>query len=430
MLFLPLVSRDSYKIMIRILHTADWHLGQTFFGYDRTEEHGVFLNWLAEEIRQKEIDALIIAGDVFDVSNPSAASQSMYYHFIYRVTAENPTLQIVIVAGNHDSAARLEAPLPLLQAMRTEVRGVVRKSDDGEIDYDHLTVELKNRDGEVELLCMAVPFLRQGDYPTVPTEGNPYAEGVRELYTQLLQRLWKRRKENQSILAIGHLQAIGSEIAEKDYSERTVIGGLECVSPDAFSEQIAYTALGHIHKAQRVSGRENVRYAGSPIPMSFAEKHYHHGVVEVTFDGGCAVDIMRVECPRLIPLMSVPNGEPASPEIVLEILKELPVTEGAAPYLEVKVLLDEPEPMLRQEVEEALADKNYRLARIVSTYRNETGNAEKENENWKRGLQEMSPLQIAQSAFEKIYQVEMPEELTDLFQEAYLAATRKEEEEE
>ena len=429
MLFLPLVIRDSYKIMIRILHTADWHLGQTFFGYDRMEEHEVFLNWLAEEIRQKEIDALIIAVDVFDVSNPSAASQSMYYQFIYRVTAENPYLQIVIVAGNHDSAARLEAPLPLLQAMRTEVRGVVRKLEGGEIDYDHLTVELKNRKGEVELLCMAVPFLRQGDYPAVQTEGNPYAEGVCELYAQLLQRLWKRRTENQAILAIGHLQATGSEIAEKDYSERTVIGGLECVSPEAFSEQIAYTALGHIHKAQRVSGRENVRYAGSPIPMSFAEKHYHHGVVMVTFDGGCAVDIERLECPKLIPLVSVPNGEPVSPEAILEALKELPETEAVAPYLEVKVLLEEPEPMLRQEIEEALADKNYRLARIVSTYRTETGNTTKENENWKRGLQEMSPLQIAQSAFEKIYQVEMPVELTDLFEEAYLAATRKEEEE-
>ena len=429
MLFLPLVIRDSYKIMIRILHTADWHLGQTFFGYDRMEEHEVFLNWLAEEIRQKEIDALIIAGDVFDVSNPSAASQSMYYQFIYRVTAENPYLQIVIVAGNHDSAARLEAPLPLLQAMRTEVRGVVRKLEGGEIDYDHLTVELKNRKGEVELLCMAVPFLRQGDYPAVQTEGNPYAEGVCELYAQLLQRLWKRRTENQAILAIGHLQATGSEIAEKDYSERTVIGGLECVSPEALSEQIAYTALGHIHKAQRVSGRENVRYAGSPIPMSFAEKHYHHGVVMVTFDGGCAVDIERLECPKLIPLVSVPNGEPVSPEAILEALKELPETEAVAPYLEVKVLLEEPEPMLRQEIEEALADKNYRLARIVSTYRTETGNTTKENENWKRGLQEMSPLQIAQSAFEKIYQVEMPVELTDLFEEAYLAATRKEEEE-
>ncbi|MFQ9234628.1 MAG: exonuclease SbcCD subunit D [Bacteroides ovatus] len=416
--------------MIRILHTADWHLGQTFFGYDRTEEHEVFLNWLAEEIRQKEIDALIIAGDVFDVSNPSAASQSMYYQFIYRVTAENPYLQIVIVAGNHDSAARLEAPLPLLQAMRTEVRGVVRKLEGGEIDYDHLTVELKNRKGEVELLCMAVPFLRQGDYPAVQTEGNPYAEGVRELYAQLLQRLWKRRTENQAILAIGHLQATGAEIAEKDYSERTVIGGLECVSPEAFSEQIAYTALGHIHKAQRVSGRENMRYAGSPIPMSFAEKHYHHGVVMVTFDGGCAVDIERLECPKLIPLLSVPNGEPVSPEAILEALKELPETEAVAPYLEVKVLLEEPEPMLRQEIEDALADKNYRLARIVSTYRTETGNTTKENENWKRGLQEMSPLQIAQSAFEKIYQVEMPVELTGLFEEAYLAATRKEEEEE
>ena len=389
--------------MIRILHTADWHLGQTFFGYDRTGEHEVFLNWLAEEIRQKEIDALIIAGDVFDVSNPSAASQSMYYQFIYRVTVENPNLQIVIVAGNHDSAARLEAPLPLLQAMRTEVRGVVRKLEGGEIDYDHLIVELKNRKGEVELLCMAVPFLRQGDYPVVQTEGNLYAEGVRELYSQLLQRLWKQRTANQSILAIGHLQATGSEIAEKDYSERTVIGGLECVSPEAFSEQIAYTALGHIHKAQRVSGRENVR---------------------------CAVDIERLECPKLIPLVSVPNGEPALPEVVLEALKELPETKDVAPYLEVKVLLEEPEPMLRQEIEEALADKNYRLARIVSTYRTDVENKEKENENWKRGLQEMSPLQIAQSAFEKIYQVEMPAELTGLFQEAYWAATHKEEEEE
>lgn len=416
--------------MIRILHTADWHLGQTFFGHDRSEEHELFLNWLAEEMKQKEIDALIIAGDVFDVSNPSAASQSIYYRFICRVTAENPQLQIVIVAGNHDSAARLEAPLPLLQAMRTEVRGVVRKLEGGEIDYDHLTVELKNRNGEVELLCMAVPFLRQGDYPAVQTEGNPYTEGVRELYTQLLKRLWKRRKENQAIVAIGHLQATGSEIAEKDYSERTVIGGLECVSPDTFSEQIAYTALGHIHKSQRVSGREYIRYAGSPIPMSFAEKHYHHGVVMVTFDEGSVVEMQRLECPKLVPLVSVPDREPALPEVVLEALKALPEVDGVAPYLEVKVLLEEPEPMLRQEVEEALKDKNYRLARIVSTYHSEAQSVEKESEEWKRGLQEMSPLQIAQSAFEKIYQVEMPEELTDLFQEALEAATRKEEEEE
>ena len=269
--------------MIRILHTADWHLGQTFFGYDRITEHEYFLQWLADTIQANEIDALLVAGDVFDVSNPSATSQRLLYRFIHRVTAENPQLQLVFVAGNHDSAARLEAPLPLLQEMRTEIKGVVRRRE-GEIDYDDLIVPLRNRQGRVEVLCMAVPFLRQGDYPAVVTAGNPYAEGVRELYSCLLKRVWERRTDGQSIVAMGHLQATGAEIAERDFSERTVIGGLECISPDVFAEQIAYTALGHIHKSQRVSGRENVRYAGSPLPMSFAEKHYRHGGVMVTLD--------------------------------------------------------------------------------------------------------------------------------------------------
>ena len=415
---------------LKIIHTADWHLGQTFFGYDREEEHDAFLNWLVDTLAEQQTDVLLIAGDVFDVANPSASAQRRFFHFLKEANRRNPHLQVIVVAGNHDSAARLESPIPLLEELNTSIVGIIRRTESGEIDFDSLVIPLYNKEKKREGWCLAVPYLRQGDYPAVQTEGNPYAEGVRELYAQLLQRLWKRRTENQAILAIGHLQATGSEIAEKDYSERTVIGGLECVSPEAFSEQIAYTALGHIHKAQRVSGRENVRYAGSPIPMSFAEKHYHHGVVMVTFDGGCAVDIERLECPKLIPLLSVPNGEPVSPEAILEALKELPETEAVAPYLEVKVLLEEPEPMLRQEIEDALADKNYRLARIVSTYRTETGNTTKENENWKRGLQEMSPLQIAQSAFEKIYQVEMPVELTGLFEEAYLAATRKEEEEE
>lgn len=415
--------------MIKILHTADWHLGQSFFGYDRTGEHEAFLDWLAMQIREKEIDALLVAGDVFDVSNPSAVSQRMYYRFIHRITGENANLQIVIVAGNHDSAARLEAPSPLLQELRTEVKGVVRRKDDGEIDYDDLIVPLKNRVGEVEVLCMVVPFLRQGDYPVVETEGNPYAEGVRELYTRLLKRAWERRTENQSIVAVGHLQATGSEIAERDHSERTVIGGLECVSPDAFAEQIAYTALGHIHKSQRVSGRENVRYAGSPLPMSFAERNYHHGVVIVTLAEGCVVEIERVECPLTVPMESVPKGEAVPPDQVLEIVENLPEPAGEAPYLEVKVLLEEPEPMFPQQVSEALAGKRYRLARIVPVYRKAGGLTDVVDE-WQSGLKEMEPLQIVQSTFERIYQTEMPEELVGLFQEVYSSVVIGREEEE
>ena len=403
--------------MIRILHTADWHLGQTFFGYDRTQEHEHFLDWLAGVLTKNKIDVLIVAGDVFDVSNPSAASQRMFYRFIHRVTTENPGLQLVIVAGNHDSAARLESPLPLLQEMRTEIKGIVRKQD-GEIDYSHLLVELKNESGRVEALCLAVPFLRQGDYPVVETEGNPYAEGVKELYARLVEYALKKRTDGQALVAVGHLLATGSEIAEKDHSERIIIGGLESVSPESFSEQIVYTALGHIHKAQRVSGRENIRYAGSPLPMSFAEKHYHHGVVKVTLDEGWAVEIEKLEYTPLVRLLSIPATEAAAPDEVLDELRGLELPEDEPmPYLEVKVKLSEPEPMLRQQVEEILEGKPVRLARIVSFYR-QAAEGSVEEEVLTAGLQEMNPLQIVKATFENSYQTEMPEELVNLFQEA------------
>ncbi|RHM61955.1 exonuclease subunit SbcD [Bacteroides fragilis] len=402
--------------MIRILHTADWHLGQTFFGYDRTQEHEHFLDWLAGVLTKNKIDVLIVAGDVFDVSNPSAASQRMFYRFIHRVTTENPRLQLVVVAGNHDSAARLESPLPLLQEMRTEIKGIVRKQN-GKIDYEHLLVELKNAAGEVEALCLAVPFLRQGDYPVVETEGNPYAEGVKELYARLLKYALKKRTDGQALVAVGHLLATGSEIAEKDHSERIIIGGLESVSPESFPEQIVYTALGHIHKAQRVSGRENIRYAGSPLPMSFAEKHYHHGVVKVTLDEGWAVEIEKLEYTPLVRLLSIPATEAAAPDEVLDELRGLELPEDEPmPYLEVKVKLSEPEPMLRQQVEEILEGKPVRLARIVSFYR-QAAEGSVEEEVLTAGLQEMNPLQIVKATFENSYQAEMPEELVNLFQE-------------
>lgn len=403
--------------MIRILHTADWHLGQTFFGYDRTQEHEHFLDWLAGVLTKNKIDVLIVAGDVFDVSNPSAASQRMFYRFIHRVTTENPRLQLVVVAGNHDSAARLESPLPLLQEMRTEIKGIVRKQN-GKIDYEHLLVELKNAAGEVEALCLAVPFLRQGDYPVVETEGNPYAEGVKELYARLLKYALKKRTDGQALVAVGRLLATGSEIAEKDHSERIIIGGLESVPPESFPEQIVYTALGHIHKAQRVSGRENIRYAGSPLPMSFAEKHYHHGVVKVTLDEGWAVEIEKLEYTPLVRLLSIPATEAAAPDEVLDELRGLELPEDEPmPYLEVKVKLSEPEPMLRQQVEEILEGKPVRLARIVSFYR-QAAEGSVEEEVLTAGLQEMNPLQIVKATFENSYQTEMPEELVNLFQEA------------
>ncbi|MDL2211151.1 exonuclease subunit SbcD [Bacteroides sp. OttesenSCG-928-M17] len=405
--------------MIRILHTADWHLGQTFFGYDRTAEHQHFLDWLCDQVKVLEIDALIVAGDLFDVANPSSLSQRMFYRFIRRVTLENPRLQIVVVAGNHDSAGRLEAPQPLLEEINMTVKGSVKKRD-GMIDYDDLIVELRNASGEVEAFCLAVPFLRQGDYPTVDAAcGNPYTEGVKELYKQLTQHALLCKQPGQALVAVGHLQATGSEIAGKDHSERTIIGGLEAVSPEAFSSDIAYTALGHIHKSQRVSGREDVRYAGSPLSMSFAEKHYKHGVVLVTLDKGTLSSIEKIEYTPLVPLLSIPNGAPEPPERVLELIEQLPerTDDCDAPYLELNVLFTEPDPMFPRLVRDALAEKQVRLGRIVPSYlRGDELSAEEEILTV--GLQEMDPLQIMKKTFEKTYGNELPEELLQLFQEA------------
>ena len=178
-----------------------------------------------------------------------------------------------------------------------------------------------------------------------------------------------------------------------------------------------------IHKSQRVSGRENIRYAGSPLPMSFAERDYHHGVVMVTLAEGWAVEIEKREYTPLVRLLSVPKGKAVSPEEVLDELARLPLQMEEAkgnshyPYLEVKVLLTEPEPMLRQQIEEILSDKAVRLARIVSVYRQAKTDV-KEEALVATGLQGMNPLQILKMTFENTYQTEMPEELERLFKEA------------
>lgn len=173
---------------MKLLHTADWHLGQTFFDYDRKMEHLAFLDWLKKQVLEQEMDVLLVAGDVFDSPNPSAESQKMYYHFLRDVTTENPDLQIIIIAGNHDSAARLEAPNPLLETMNVTVRGVVKHTPDGEIDFEHLIVPL-NKGGN----CLAVLYLRQGDYP----ESDTYAEGVQAMYKMLLDKIEDRSNPGQ-----------------------------------------------------------------------------------------------------------------------------------------------------------------------------------------------------------------------------------------
>lgn len=393
-----------------LLHTADWHIGQNFFGYDRKEEHIYFLNWLKDQVKETQADVLLVSGDIFDSPNPSAESQKIYYKFLHQVSLANPHLQIVIIAGNHDSAARLEAPAPLLEEMNVSIKGVVKRTPEGEIDYKNLLVPLK-RNGVTEAWCIAVPYLRQGDYPPSET----YTKGVAAMYVALYNELAKIKEPAHPVIAMGHLQATGSELSDNDRSERTIIGGLECVSPEVFDKQdIVYTALGHLHKGQRVSGRENVRYAGSPLPMSFAEKNYKQGINLLRLNNGKLEDIERVEFTPPVKLQSLPK-EPKSLSEVLGELELLPDGEitPQSPYLEIKVSITEPEPSMRHQVEEALAGKAVRLTRIVAI----ASRRERENRIMTyEELQAVNPLEMAQEIFRSRYDNEMPEEMAKLLQ--------------
>jgi exonuclease SbcD len=386
---------------MKILHTADWHIGQTFFEYDRKAEHLQFLAWLKKQIHDLKVDVFLIAGDVFDSPNPSAESQKMYYRFLREITAENPDLQIIIIAGNHDSAARLEAPNPLLEDMNITIRGVIKRNADGEIDFKHMVIPI-NKGG----YCLAVPYLRQGDYPNAET----YAQGVKAMYEAIFEQV---KDEKQPIIAMGHLQATGSEISENDRSERTVIGGLECISPDSFAKEITYTALGHLHRGQRVSGRENVRYAGSPLPMSFAEKNNRQGIVLIDIAEATKIERILFDAP--IKLLSIPS-EPMPLSGVLNEIAALPDGEisQTSPYLEVKVLITEPEPSLRHQIEQALRTKSIRLARIAAiTPKYETDSKVITYEE----LQTINPIDMANDIFKRKYGGEdMPETMKCLLQ--------------
>lgn len=407
---------------LKLIHTADWHLGQTFFGYDREEEHDAFLNWLVETLAQQQTDVLLIAGDVFDVANPAASAQRRFFHFLKEANRRNPHLQIVITAGNHDSAARLESPVPLLEELNTSIVGIIRRTDSGEIDFDSLLIPLYNKERKQEAWCLAVPYLRQGDYPASEETQDTYIAGINRMYHQLYDYADAKRQPGEALLAMGHLHATGAELSEDDRSERIIMGGLESVSSDTFDEGLAYTALGHIHKAQRIGGRENLRYSGSPLPMSFSETNYRHQVVAVTIENGCLSEVAPLPVPLLTGLHRIPQ-QPASPEEVIAKLAELPLagTEGNEdpnrwPYVEVRVLMTEPDPGFRHRVEETLADKAVRLTTIVPSY------PKRADEDTVRpltysDLQRIDPLVMLKHAFTSKYGGEMPEEIESLFKD-------------
>lgn len=267
---------------MKIITTSDWHIGNLFHGNDRLPEHKHFLKWLLGKIEEQQPDALLVAGDVFDNGNPSAAAQSAYYEFLADATQICSGMQIIITAGNHDSASRLEAPRALLTRHKVEIRGYVHRTwntnNDGgkwEIDFDDLMIPVKGKDGD-EIVVLTVPYLRSDVVQNVS-----YSDGVNNFLKDLTGKAREKYPKIRLVM-MAHMYAKGADIATEDASEKIIIGGQEEVNMEGWQDHPDYLTCGHIHKRQHIWSTDWARYTGSILPMSFAEIDYKHGVDVVT----------------------------------------------------------------------------------------------------------------------------------------------------
>ncbi|MFB3906102.1 MAG: exonuclease SbcCD subunit D C-terminal domain-containing protein [Acidobacteriota bacterium] len=359
---------------IRLLHTSDWHIGQMLHEQPREYEHEMFLRWLLTVLVREKIDSLLVAGDVFDGPNPTAQSQQLFYSFLAEAKARQPGLDIVILGGNHDSAARLDAPHPVLSAFGVHVLGGLTRAADRNHDLDRCLITLHSCDGQPAAYLAAVPYLRPGDLPPTPPGSDPEAnltEAISRIYQPLCEEALSRAGNDQAAIAAGHLYLTGCQISE--VSERKIQNGYLAALPiQIFPPQLAYVALGHLHLGQPVS--ERIHYSGSPLPLSFAETDYCHRVLVAELEGPELVDVRAIQAPRPVEMLRVPREGPLQPDEVLAEIGRLEKLAGRdplspeRPYLEVRVRLDAPRPTLREEISRELEDKWPRLLKITPEY--------------------------------------------------------------
>ena len=253
---------------MKMLHTADWHLGQKFLFYDRELEHQRALNWLLELIKKEKIDALIVAGDIFDIGNPPNYARKLYYQFLTKLQSTG-CQHAVITGGNHDSPAMLDAPKELLEALNVHVIGSATSDLNDEI------IPLKNQSGKLEAVIAAVPFLRDRDLRTSLSGESSMErvarikEGIYRHFEQVAQLASKYKDQNIPIIATGHLYAKGAESSDKQ--DNIYIGNIENIEAKQFPKLFDYVALGHLHRNQVVGDLAHIRYSGSIIPLSFSE---------------------------------------------------------------------------------------------------------------------------------------------------------------
>lgn len=312
---------------MRILHTADWHIGQRLYERQRLDEHRKFLEWLLETIKCEKVELLLVSGDIFDTSLPSADATNLYYEFLHRFSKETEAYA-VITAGNHDSPRHLEAPKEFLKMGRIYVVGRAANPDDCVFDFPT---------EKPKVSVAAVPYLSESElshisFETEPEKAERYRERLRRLYQQCVDAM---PAELPKVL-MGHLFVQGGQKSE---SERELqIGGATATYVTDFPDGVDYVALGHLHRPQSINGASYpIRYSGSPLPLRFNEATYRKTVCLLEVSGADdSPSVEEVEIPVFKELCTVEGDyESVSTRAVEE--------EWQDKFIQVKLKLDNPQ---------------------------------------------------------------------------------------
>lgn len=252
---------------MKILHTADWHIGKRLHKHDLLADFGLFIQWLVDVVEKRKVEVLLISGDVFDLANPSSEARAVYYQALVKLSRLN--CQIIITGGNHDSPAVLNAPKEILKSLNIHVVGGYPE------DPEDCLLPILNAKGKTELLIAAIPYLRDPDLRSANEEigYENRVEAVREGIARVFRHVAEAGAHHfpdVPAIAMGHLFAAGASTSE---SERDIqIGNEASFEASRFGHYFKYVALGHIHRPQRVRAEVPVFYSGSPLPLSFSER--------------------------------------------------------------------------------------------------------------------------------------------------------------
>lgn len=252
---------------MKILHTADWHIGKKLYHQELKEDFLLFIDWLVECIVRENVKVLLVSGDIFDISNPATEYRAIYYQSLMKL--HKTGCKIIITGGNHDSPNMLNAPKEIMQQIDIHVIGSLPEH------YESFCIPIKHNE-KVECVILAIPFLRDSDFRKV-NEGQNYEErlkivqkGIENTFKNALSWAKNQYGITTPIIAMGHLFTAGAITSD---SEREIqIGNQALFHSEKFSSDFSYIALGHIHKPQRVKHSTPIFYSGSPLPLSFSER--------------------------------------------------------------------------------------------------------------------------------------------------------------